>query len=239
MGYATGIAWCDHTFNPWVGCTKVSAACDNCYAETLMDHRWHRVKWGAGQARSRTSAENWRQPGRWDTKAWADGVRRRVFCASLADVFDGEVDDQWRHDLFNVIACTDSLDWLLLTKRPALARRWYDAHGFPAHVWIGITAEDTASFLARWQYIDDIPRIRFVSAEPLLAPMLLPYRPDWLICGGESGQHVRPMALDWARDLRDQCAELKTPFFMKQMSGRTKAEREAIPDDLMIREFPE
>ena len=94
MAETTGISWTDSTFNPWIGCTKVSPGCDNCYAEALMDHRMHRVQWGPHGERSRTSKSNWAQPLRWEREHEAffaeHGRRRRVFCASLADVFDNE-----------------------------------------------------------------------------------------------------------------------------------------------------
>lgn len=120
----TKIQWADFTFNPWLGCSKVSAGCANCYAESLMDKRYGKVRWGQGQPRRRTTPAYWRQPLRWNREAMAVGVRRRVFCASLADVFDEEVSDEWRHELFALIGLTRGLDWLLLTKRPEKMHRW-------------------------------------------------------------------------------------------------------------------
>ena len=96
MGENTAISWCHHTFNPWVGCTKVSAACDHCYAESWAKRSGHPELWRG--ARRRTTAENWRQPLKWNRNAEAAGERRRVFCASLADVFDNQVPEQWRWD---------------------------------------------------------------------------------------------------------------------------------------------
>lgn len=113
----TKIEWADHTFNPWIGCTKVSPACDHCYAENMMDTRLKVVKCGAGQERKRTSESNWQQPLKWNSEAERLGVRYRVFCSSLADVFDNAVPAEWRYDLFNLIISTQHLDWLLLTKR--------------------------------------------------------------------------------------------------------------------------
>jgi len=106
MGEQTNIEWCDHTFNPWIGCTNVSPACDNCYAEELMANRYGRVRWGAGEDRVRTSPGNWRQPLKWNRDAAAAGTRPFVFCASLADVFDNAVDPAWRADLFTLIEQT-------------------------------------------------------------------------------------------------------------------------------------
>ncbi len=178
MGETTAISWCDHSFNPWLGCTKVSPACDGCYAENLMDTRYKRVKWGGpGKGvgtRVRTSASNWKEPPRWHRKAIAAGTRPFVFCASLADVFDNQVEEAWRIDLFNLIASTPQLVWLLLTKRPQnIADMADDAGGLPANAAIGTTAEDQQ----RWDI--NIPALlaakaetqapfAFASCEPLL-----------------------------------------------------------------------
>jgi len=120
MSANTKIEWADHTFNPWIGCTKVGPGCDNCYAKADFDDRKHRVTWGAGQARSRT--KTWGDPVRWNKQHLSFGIKhgrkQRVFCASLADVFDNEIDPQWLGDLFELIQRTPNLDWLLLTKRP-------------------------------------------------------------------------------------------------------------------------
>ena len=127
MSENTKIEWADSTFNPWIGCTKVGPGCDHCYAEALMDKRWHKVQWGSGQQRARTSAANWKQPLLWEREheafALMHGRRRRVFCASLADVFDNEAPIQWRVDLFALIERTPHLDWLILTKRVGNVQR--------------------------------------------------------------------------------------------------------------------
>ncbi len=124
MGENSKIEWCHHTFNPWLGCAKLSRACDNCYAEKERAVTCLGVTWGAGQDRHRTAASTWKQPLAWDRKAAKEGRRARVFCASLADVFDAEVSDAWRDELFALIAVTPNLDWLLLTKRPKVAREY-------------------------------------------------------------------------------------------------------------------
>lgn len=119
MGQNSAIEWTDHTFNPWIGCAKVSPGCANCYAETLMDKRMGKVQWGVNGTRVRTSAANWKQPLKWNREAEEAGVRRRVFCASLADVFEDRPElEPWRIDLLKLIELTPHLDWLLLTKRP-------------------------------------------------------------------------------------------------------------------------
>lgn len=141
MGENTAIEWCDHTFNPWIGCQKVGPGCDHCYAERDMDHRFGRVKWGPGQVRQRTSAANWKKPLAWNRAAERDGVRRKVFCASLGDWLDNAVPNQWREDLAALIEATPHLDWLLLSKRSGNFDKlapWH-ADDIPANVWLGIT----------------------------------------------------------------------------------------------------
>jgi protein gp37 len=146
MGKTTGIQWADHTFNTHIGCTKVSPACEHCYAEADQADRRGRVIWGPKGTRSVTSPSYWKQPIAWDKAAREAGERRRVFCCSLADVFedwngsvldhkkqqlfvrrDGELApvtlDDIRVRLFTLIQSTPNLDWLLLTKRPENALR--------------------------------------------------------------------------------------------------------------------
>lgn len=318
MTERTAIEWCDSTFNPWIGCTKISPACDHCYAEAQMRTRLGRVEWGDGKPRSRTSAAYWRHPLQWNKRAdtfrqcgacgWRGDIivraepipmpcpecgavdhrpaRRRVFCASLADVFDNEADPEWRADLFELIAATPNLDWLLLTKRignvaamvaeafDAVKRRFWIGQEYmrlahrdvtspewtdpalPPNVWLGAT-------VVNQQEADrDIPKLlavraakRFLSIEPMLGPVQLwpcwlrigcgfggdhdparthcfpcgagkgydskrcawpSQRIDWIICGGESGPHARPMHPDWVRSMRDQCAAAGVPFLFKQ-----------------------
>jgi protein gp37 len=191
MSKNSAIEWTDHTFNPWEGCTKVGPGCDHCYAEA-RNARFgggEAVNWGAGAPRRRTSESNWNKPLQWNAEADAffaqHGRRQRVFCASLADVFDNEVDPQWRIDLLEVIAKTPNLDWLLLTKRIGNVTEMLDAaietmaHGindwseYPwPNVWIGAT-------ICNQEEADrDIPKllqvpaaVRFLSMEPLLGPV--------------------------------------------------------------------
>lgn len=226
MGETTKIEWADHTFNPWIGCTRVSPACDNCYAAELMDTRYKRAKWGSGEARVRTAANNWRQPRKWNKQAASDGVRRFVFCASLADVFDNEVDDLWRRDLFKLIEDTPNLVWLLLTKRIGNVMKMTGGI-LPINAAIGATMANQFEYdrdrMKLRQVRDEAhPLFTFGSFEPLLGPVILDKNaPDWIIVGGESGGSARPMNLEWARSLRRQSAELGRVFNFKQVGGRT------------------
>lgn len=175
MGKTT-IEWCDYTMNPWIGCSKVSAGCASCYAETLMDKRWKKVSWGKGKPRKFASPGYWWQPIKWDKEAGAAGIRRRVFCASLADVFDEEVSDDWRRKLFMTIAQTPNLDWLLLTKRSKKMRDFMqldrDLHHLLRNVWLGVSVEDQKTADERIpDLLASAAAVRFVSYEPALGPV--------------------------------------------------------------------
>jgi protein gp37 len=206
MSANTKIEWADHTFNPWIGCTKVGPGCDNCYAEADFDKRRHVVQWGAGQERKRTTPSTWAQPIKWNAKAFYEctccgwrghandpeysaprngcihdlvPARARVFCASLADVFDNAVPQHWRTALFALIYDTPNLDWLLLSKRIGNAAHMLHADAPEQcsllganNVWLGatITSQEEAD--------RDIPKLlavpaakRFLSMEPLLGPV--------------------------------------------------------------------
>lgn len=222
MGRNSAIEWTHHTFNPWIGCSKVAPECQHCYAEQLMDLRLGKVTWGPSGTRQRTSEHNWRQPIEWNREARAGGARERVFCASLADVFEDCLPnnelDEWRKDLWRLIGRCDQLDWLLLTKRPENIRPMLCCSLAGArHVWLGTSAGSQASYDRFVPALPTFARVRFLSCEPMLGPVKLRRSAqDWVICGGESGPHARPMDPDWARSLRDQCQDLGIPFFFKQ-----------------------
>lgn len=240
----SNIEWTHHTFNPWIGCTQVSPACDHCYAMVMMDHRYHRVEWGAGKPRIRTTPGYWRQPLRWNREAQAAGLRERVFCASLADVFDGEMPEilsEWRSDLWQLIAETPQLDWLLLTKRPGNIMRlapWKNA--WPHNVWIGTSVENEEWARRRLPVLSEVPAVvRFVSAEPLLEDFsLADYAIDWLIAGGESGKGFRELNPSHVRSLRDQCRTRSISFFFKQWGGRTPKSSGRALDGKLYDEIP-
>jgi protein gp37 len=248
MGELTKIGWCDHTFNPWWGCVRVSPGCERCYAETFSKRVGLQV-WGAEAERRFFGDKHWNEPRKWNAAAAKAGKRARVFCASMADVFEyarspvGLRMIQERVRLFELIEATPWLDWLLLTKRPEnvnamVPERWL-REGFPPNVWIGTTAEDQKRYDARVLELARIPaRVRFLSVEPMLEPIELhlvgtlpkevaggAYRPvssaiDWIICGGESGPKARPFRDEWARALLAECREHDVPFFMKQMGSK-------------------
>jgi len=232
-----------YTFNPWMGCQKISPGCAHCYAEALIDLHYKKAKWGPNGTRVRTTAEYWRQPLKWNRAAAAAGERRKVFCASLADVFEERAElDAWRRDLWALIDATPSLDWLLLTKRPenieTMAPIGWINRGAPHNVWLGVSVENQETANER---IPTLLRccatVRFLSCEPLLGRLELAnlWLPDysygamrvapgidWVIVGGESGRKARPCSLDWMRDVRDQCAATGVPCFVKQLGANVR-----------------
>ena len=266
MAENSKIDWCDHTHNHWIGCTKVSPGCANCYAEKL-NARFGHDNFGAGKPRRLTTKANRRKPLRWNrdaeikfnawekfkqahpgltdhqlkTQGFIKPRRPKVFCASMADVFDDEVPKEWRYDLFNLILSTPYLDWLLLTKRIGNVKRHMDEilppilKEFPAdhplvwpwdHVWLGITVCNQEEANRDIPKLLDTPAFRrFISCEPLLGPIDIEkagaWRSeilgiDWVIVGGESGHNARPMYPQWARKIRDDCDMFSTPFMLKQ-----------------------
>lgn len=252
MGEHTEISWATHTFNPWVGCTKlkvhdIPSACDFCYAEGWAK-RSGMVKWG-DNPRVRTSPANWKKPLQWARKARDERVdyrfseRPRVFCASLADVFDNQAPQEWRNDLWDLIEMTPELDWMLLTKRPQnilkmIPERWLPA--MPRQIWLGITAENQTEYERRMDALQKTrAAVHFVSYEPALGPLTIGHRllPDMIICGGEDkarpGRPTSEEVLNYSRAIRDECRQVGVSFYFKQTVGKGE-----IPPDLMIRQFP-
>lgn len=269
MGENSKIEWTDHTFNPWIGCQHVSPGCDHCYAETQNNFcKWDGGSWGPHAPRKRTSDENWKNPIKWnaDGKSFKKehGHRPRVFCASLADVFDNQVPSAWRHDLFALIRECRRLDWLMLTKRPENILKMLpsDWGGGYRNVWLGVTAEDQRWFDRRWKHLQNIPAaIKFISYEPAIGPLRLPKQGpfrDWLISGGESGGGARPLKPRWVREVIADCRLRGVAPFHKQWGsyasnplvveeGLTAAEAKrvdtygkggAFVDGELVREFP-
>ena len=236
MGAETGIQWCDHTFNPWRGCTKVSPGCAQCYAET-MSHRNPSVlgEWGPNGKRVVAADSYWRQPIKWNRAAMDADEQRRVFCASLADIWEDR--DELigpRNRLFETMAQTDYLDWLLLTKRPEnILRLWpkaflpADHEAWDGRIWLGTSVEDQERADERIPELLATPAaVRFLSVEPLLGPVDFarvsgaPGRGiDWVIVGGESGPDARPCDIQWISSIVLQCKAAGTSVFVKQLGS--------------------
>lgn len=232
MSDQTNIAWTESTWNPWYGCTKVSAGCDNCYMFRQMR------QYGRDPEKVQRSKTKFFEPLKWREP-------RRVFTCSWSDWFHKDA-DAWRDEAWEVIKATPQHTYQILTKRPGRIARhlpadWGD--GYP-NVWLGVSVESQEQ-AHRIRQLRDVPAIvRFVSAEPLLGPLDLSHGGlvgiHWLIVGGESGPDGvrREMDLTWARALQAECRHAGTAFFFKQRSGRTSELTDGVPPELLVREYP-
>ena len=241
MAANSKIQWTDHTFNPWIGCTKVHAGCTNCYAEADQANLRKRVVWGPGGTRSRTSDTYWKEPLRWSKAAkWAGHCDRcgnvddftngrdcrcggqayerpRVFCASLADIFE-----DWAGVIVNHKGL---IGWRY---EPSGRITWRQRYLDPmAHGCRYLTMDDLRA---------DLFRFLFVSAEPLLGPIDMinspEYQVDWMIFGGESGPSARFCSLDWISAGVHQCQQFGIPPFVKQVGSS------AVTDNVNLYDFP-
>ncbi len=253
------IQWTHHTFNAWLGCTKVSEACKLCYAERMAKRIC--VGWGPEALRRALRDAYWRDPIKWNRQAERAGQRYRVFCGSMMDVMDDKAPEGQRERLWELIGETPNLDWLLLSKRPENYSRFLPWSSCPDNVWLGSTVENQTRADQRIPLLLQVKaRVHFLSVEPMLGPLTLRRwsghrsRPghsiDWVIAGGESGalSQVRPTELNWVRDLRDECSKHGIPFFFKQtgilvarelgISGKG-GEWSEIPGEFRIRDYPQ
>ena len=252
MGENSKIQWTNHTWNPWMGCHKISRGCRFCYMFR------EQTFYGNDPNVVRRSKTKFNEPLKWKDPAL-------VFTCSWSDWFIEEA-DEWREEAWEVIRRTPHLTYQILTKRPEniatrLPADW--GNGWP-NVWLGISAEDQKNADKRIPVLLNVmARVRFISAEPLLGPIDfietaysitnfggrkiagftlsgLMHMIHWVIVGGESGPEARPMNLDWARGIRDQCRDAGVSVFVKQLGGwpDKRGDPETWPVDLRVREFP-
>lgn len=248
MGKNTVIDWTDHTWNPWQGCRKVSAGCENCYM--------YREKRRFGQVPSsviRSSSKTFKSPLKWKEQA-------KVFVCSWSDFFIEEA-DHWRDEAWEIMERTPHLTYQILTKRPENMLGRFPIGGIPENVWLGVTAENQEMAEKRIPILLNMPgRVKFVSVEPMVGPVDLmkircsydvflnsltgeysfpnwifeiDKKIDWVICGGETGPGARHIEENWAFDIMKACELASVPFFMKQMTNK-----QPIPEYLKIRQFP-
>lgn len=239
MAENSKIEWTDHTWNPWIGCTRISPACDHCYAADLAA-RYGWVEWGAGIPRKRTSPSTWAQPFKLNRAAEKAGRTATVFCLSLGDIWDNEVPALWRQEALAIMRDTPHLLYLLLSKRIGNAIKMAEqAGGLPRNAALGATMVNQLEYDRDRIKLKEAGRVlgasfTFASIEPMLGPVILDSNaPDWIICGGESGRSARHMPAEWAEGLSDQSAAIGRAFFMKQM-----AKKAPIPPHLMVRQRP-
>lgn len=250
MSERTAIAWTQSTWNPWHGCTKVSPGCAHCYM--FRD----KLRYGQNPELVQRSKTKFAEPLRWKEP-------RVIFTCSWSDWFHGAA-DAWRDDAWNVIRSTPQHTYQILTKRPEriednLPEDWGDGW---SNVWLGVSVENQRHAYRVLLLLDVPAKLRFVSAEPLLGPLNLtqvyypkdhtlggcPYNAlacfdglNWVIAGGESGPEHRPCESHWLQDLRDQCAQARVPFFLKQLGGwpDARAHEKALLDGQTYTEMPQ
>jgi protein gp37 len=238
MAEQSAISWTDATFNPWIGCTRVSPACDRCYAARDNERRHWVDGWGPSVPRHRT--KTWGDPLRWNRTAAKTGYKPRVFCASLADVFDNEVVQSWRDDLWQLLRETPLLRWILLTKRIGNAAKMLPPDWPFANAGLMSTLENQPVWDRDFPKLMATPAAwHGVSAEPLLSRIDIgDAKPDWIITGGESGPGFRPLDMDAVRSLRDQCARNGVTFHHKQNGGLRGKDAGCLIDGEEHKHFP-
>ena len=248
------IEWTHHTANLWWGCTKVHEGCDNCYAST-MAHRWGFNIWGNDKYR-REIKSIWNDMKKYQKLAKQSSQIQRVFVGSMMDIFEkpmplidskgNSVKDYTTADLrdmfFNeVVPSSPNLIFLLLTKRPSNINKYIPESwkiNPPENVMFGTSPVNQVTSETLINQLQLVNGRKFLSVEPQLAeitllPWLTKHNIDWVIQGGESGPHKRRFNTDWARKLKSECLTTNTPYFFKQID-----KKQAIPEDLMTREFP-
>jgi protein gp37 len=234
MGEQTGIGWAGGTWNPWMGCTKIDPGCDHCYM--FVEQR----RYGQDPEKVRRSKTRFHAPEKWKDP-------RLIFTCSWSDWFHVDA-DPWRDDAWDVIRRTPHHTYQILTKRHGRIAKHLPPDWPLPNVWLGVSGADHDGFHRRARALAKVPGdfVRFMSAEPLVgrvqvtAAQLREYRLDWVIVGGESQPGCRPMALDWAREIRDACVEADVPLFLKQLGGHPKkrADAEAVLDGRTWTQMP-
>ena len=240
MSDNTKIQWAKASWNSVTGCSPVSEGCTNCYAKRIAN----RLKGRFGYPKDDPFKVTFHPDRLYQPLKWKKP--RRIFVCSMGDIFHGNLRHYSGKDLppWEVIFCIYATmmkatqhTYIILTKRPEnmleFYNEWIRASDLLSHVWVGCTAENQKRYDERWSIAQQIPAAKlFVSGEPLLGPIDFSgfaRKPDWVICGAETGPGARPMDPYWARNLRDQCKAANVPFFMKAMSGK-----EPIPSDLQM-----
>jgi protein gp37 len=219
MATTTEIEWTDATWNPVTGCSKITRGCDFCYAERFSerfrDVAGHPFKNGFDltlRHERLTQPLSWRQP-------------RRIFVNSMSDLFHKEVPKSFIDSVFNTMEVANWHTFQVLTKRSSLMVRYlhsrYGDELAPPHIWVGVSVEDAKNAVRLKHLQAAQASVKFVSFEPLLGPVgrVDLAGIDWAIVGGESGPLARPMAEEWAIEIRDQCRAAKVAFFFKQWGG--------------------
>jgi len=250
MSGLSAIEWTDRTWNPVTGCTRVTAGCDHCYAFSLHDqrHQIYQANWGRWSPQGKLMPAQYAQPfstvqllpERLEAPLHIK-TPSRIFVNSMADLFHSAVPEDYIWQVFDVMRRASWHTFQILTKRPGRLRRLGSVLPWPANVWIGVSIESD-ELTPRANAVRHLrAAVRFLSCEPLLGslPSLDLAGIDWVIVGGESGPMARPCDPAWVRDLRDRCAALAIPFFLKQWGGRTPKVGGRLLDGVTHDAFPQ
>lgn len=254
MGQVTKISWTDHTLNCWIGCSRVSEGCRNCYAEEMVVRRWGQNLWGPAKTTERKRTKTpWQNARKWSRQAQkvpgilGPGRPRMVFLGSLMDVFEDHPDaNAIRPEMWQLIRECENLDFQLLTKRPENIKRMLPddwGHGYQ-NAWLGASVEDEA-VEDRIAILCQVPALlRFISYEPAIGPLAHSsvleenrHRLHWMIYGGESGPNFREHDIQWARDMKVFCQAHAIAFFYKQAAARFPGHGIEL-DGFRFEEFP-
>lgn len=220
MAAQTTIEWTESTWNPVTGCTKVSAGCDHCYAERFSERfrgvSGHPFEVGFDltlRPERLEQPKSWRRP-------------RLIFVNSMSDLFHKDIPRNYIDRVFDTMESANWHTYQVLTKRSSVMRSFvnsrYRKHPAPSNIWLGVSVEDSAALIRIEHLRQSNATVRFVSFEPLLGPVCSANldQIDWVIAGGESGPHARPVEVEWLRSLRDKCIQEGLAFFFKQWGGR-------------------
>jgi protein gp37 len=235
MGQKSAIEWTESTWNPVTGCSKISAGCQNCYAERMAK----RLQ-AMGQANYKNGFQvtlhepllelplHWRKP-------------QMIFVNSMSDLFHEEVPEDFIRTIFGVMQKASWHRFQILTKRVERAAAITEKLPWPDNVWMGVTVEN-ADYLGRIEYLRRIPAsVRFLSLEPLIGPIpaINLKGIDWVIVGGESGPGARPMKPEWVSKIKENCQKASVPFFFKQWGGFNKKRNGRTLEGRIYNEMPE
>ena len=224
---STKIEWAHETWNPVSGCTPISEGCQNCYAKRMANRLRGRYGYDKDDPFKITlhpsqfyKLDKWKKP-------------RMIFVVSMGDLFHPDVPADWIDQVVMAADAHPQHTFLFLTKRPQRMSHWR----FPDNAWIGVTAENKKRYHERWSVLMKIPAtVHFVSVEPMLNYININQfleKPDWVICGAETGPGARPMNPEWVSDLFDQCNIAEIPFFFKKESKGLP-----VPNYIKVREYP-
>ncbi len=239
MGNQTRIEWTDASWNPVTGCTKISAGCDNCYAERLTE-RFKNVK-------GHVFENGFSLTLRWERLEQPIGWKRprMIFVNSISDLFHKHIPYNFIDHVFDTMEKSHWHTFQVLTKRTSKMQKYikkrYQDRRVPRNIWLGASVED-ANQLTRVQHLRETPAsIRFLSLEPLLGAVSdISFEGiHWVIVGGESGPKARIMKPEWPREIRDICVNKEVPFFFKQWGGKKENSKSRLLDGEKWDEMPD